>query len=87
MQMSYIDQFFFSHLSHAIGALIHTRAERGKKAHVYLDLLQYPHDSNLTANILLDILTNHCASEGHIPNILYLQLDNCFRENKNKYVF
>ena len=68
------------------GVLVHTRGERGKKAYAYVDLLQYPHDSNLCANILLEVLHHHCQSEGHIPDVLYLQLDNCFRENKNKYI-
>ena len=69
------------------GVLIHTREARGKKAHAYVDLLQCPHDSYLTMIILLDVIENPCKGEGHISDILYLQLDNCFTENKTKYIF
>lgn len=46
----------------------------------YMDVHQFPHDPNLTMNVLLHALS--CAAE-HLPPILLLQLDNCFRENKN----
>lgn len=47
------------------------------------DLFQWPHDSNLTMNVLLRIL-ERCD---YIPDVLYLQMDNCSRENKNQFVF
>ena len=65
-----------------IGALIHTKAEKGKIALVFLDLMEWPHDSNLTTTILLHAL----KQVDRLPQVLYLQLDNCFRENKNRYV-
>lgn len=49
-----------------------------------IDLNQYPHDSNLTLNCLLLTLTN-VATNGTLPNRLYVQLDNCARENKNQF--
>jgi hypothetical protein len=58
---------------------IHTRAQQ--VIH-YIDVHQYPHDSNLTMNVLL-----HALGENQpLPPILKVQLDNCFRENKNLYV-
>ena len=50
------------------------------------DLFQWKHDSNLTMNILLVILQLFNGRYG-LPPVLNLQLDNCWRENKNKYVF
>ena len=57
--------------------------DKGRKtAMVFIDLLKWAHDSNLATNILL-----HCLSTiTKLPDVLSLQLDNCFRENKNKYV-
>ena len=40
-------------------------------------------DSNLTITVLLEYL----ARLKKLPPVLYLQLDNCSRENKNQYVF
>ena len=68
--------------THLTGGLAHTQAPRGKLAFGYYDLLQWAHNCNLTLHCLLSILHDlEC-----VPSILYLQLDNCFRENKNKYV-
>ena len=49
----------------------------------FYDLLQWPHDCNLTIYILLSIIQQ---LPKRIPEVLNLQLDNCFRENNNKYV-
>lgn len=65
--------------THVTGAIVH-----GRKTAAYLDLHLWPHDSNLTMNVLLDILRNE---KSELPATMYLQLDNCFRENKNKFVF
>ncbi len=73
--------------THLTGALIHTKSEKGKLAFAFFDLLQWPHDSNLTITVLTSILTQLQSKLGTIPPILYLQLDNTARENKNKYVF
>ena len=51
-----------------------------------VDLNQYPHDSNLTLNVLLHVLTQEAKNQMLTPT-LYIQLDNCGRENKNKFVF
>ena len=53
----------------------------------FTDFLQYPHDSNLSINIIIKILHSLARSNGNkLPQIFYLQADNCFRENKNKYM-
>jgi hypothetical protein len=59
-------------------AIIHGQFSAGS-----FDIFQYPHDSNLTCNFLLNILL-HLEQ---IPRVLFLQLDNCWRENKNRFVF
>ena len=66
-------------LTHVTGAIVHGRGQ-----HCYIDVKEFPHDSNLTIMVLLLILQRY---SDHLPKVLYLQLDNCGRENKNKYVF
>ena len=63
--------------THLTGVMNHGREVIG-----YLDLMQWPHDSNLTINIILRVLLRMDT----IPDSLYLQMDNCWRENKNQYV-
>ncbi|XP_022808902.1 uncharacterized protein LOC111345874 isoform X2 [Stylophora pistillata] len=64
--------------THLTGVLNHGRQPKG-----YFDLFQYPHDANLTINILL--LELQSMGED-LPDTLYLQMDNCWRENKNQFV-
>ena len=49
-----------------------------------INIKEYPHDSNLTINIILNVLIRYTDS---LPPTLYLQLDNTARENKNLHVF
>ena len=71
--------------THITGVLVHTQAPCGKLAYVFLDLLQWPHDSNLTLTILFKTL--HEFQKDHIlPETLYIQMDNTSRENKNRFV-
>ena len=72
--------------THITGALIHTKAEKGKMAFAYFDLLQWPHDSKLTISVLHAVLQQVRSKLGALPKILYLQLDNTSRENKNRYL-
>ena len=65
--------------THITGVLAH-----GKSTHAMIDMNQWPHDSNLTINCLLETLLEE-ASDGQLTPILYVQLDNCGRENKNKF--
>lgn len=65
------------------GCLVHTQCPHGKKPLCFMDLFEYPHDANLTLNILLWTLERNSP----LPPVLHLQFDNCFRENKNRYIF
>ena len=67
--------------THVTGVLVH-----GRRSYAFVDTQMWPHDSNLSMNILLAILVDQCKVDG-LPPTLFLQLDNCFRENKNQYVF
>lgn len=66
--------------THISGGIAH-----GRRAFAFLDFLLWPHDSNLTINVLLHILLS-IAADSFQPAMLYIQFDNCTRENKNKYV-
>ena len=68
--------------THLTGALIHTQSPHGKHIQAFYDFMQWAHDSNLIIEVLSQVL--HSIREKLPPN-LYLQLDNCSRENKNKY--
>ena len=52
----------------------------------YFDFLQWPHDTNLSITALL-LTISEIAKIGPLPRRLRLQMDNCVRENKNKYMF
>ena len=43
---------------------------------------RWPQDTNLTLNVLLKTLVKHKTTQ----EVLYLQMDNCSRENKNTWV-
>ena len=63
--------------THITGAICH-----GYGVHAYIDLLTWPHDANLVINVLIDVI----LKREKLPPVLYLQLDNTARENKNKYL-
>ena len=67
---------FHSPRTHVTAVIVH-----GQGTYAYIDVHSWPHDSNLTINILLDILMR----QEFLPPVLYLQLDNTARENKNQY--
>ena len=71
--------------THVTGVLVHTKAPCGKLAFSFVDLLQWPHDSNLTISLLLDVLIYY-KEHYLLPKTLYVQMDNTSRENKNKFV-
>lgn len=66
--------------THLSGVLVH-----GKGNYGFFDFLQWPHDCNLTITCLLLTLLE-ITNKSTLPPHLYLQMDNCVRENKNKYV-
>lgn len=57
----------------------------GHGAYVYMGYGQFPEDSNLTATVLMKCLEDVAKEKGHMPPVLYLQMDNCSGQNKNKY--
>lgn len=71
--------------THVTGIFLHTKSPCGKLAYVYVDLLQYPHDSNLTLTLLLNTIVNY-KDNHQLPSTLHIQMDNTSRENKNRYV-
>ena len=64
--------------THLLAVRVHGVGDYG-----YFDNFQYPHGSNLTITTLLNII---CMMKDNLPQTLYLQMDNCGRENKNRYV-
>ena len=73
--------------THITGTLIHTKTPHGKLklAYAFIDLLQWPHGSNLTLTILLKSISDYQKSHP-LSKTLYVQMDNTCRENKNRYV-
>ena len=73
-------------LLHILGALAHTQSPtKGKLSFGYYDLLQYPHTANITIDVLMRVIIEVHTLLKCIPEILYIQLDNCCKENKNKF--
>ncbi|XP_070553722.1 uncharacterized protein [Ptychodera flava] len=68
---------------HATGSLIHTNVPEGKLAVMRLDIHNFPHDSNMTIN---NIMWNLVDNIDRLSRQLHLQLDNCYRENKNRFL-
>ena len=52
----------------------------------YYDFLQFSHDCNLTIICILFTLLE-ISNQRSLPPKLLVQMDNCVRENKNKFVF
>ena len=71
--------------THVTGAILHTKAPHGKLVYCFVDLVQFPHDSNLTLTVIVNVLVDY-AKTNQFPEVLYLQMDNTCRENKNRYV-
>ena len=73
--------------THLVGSIIHNRqAQNEKEIYGSFDYYQYPHDSNLTMTVLLEVLVRW-SENFDLPPILYLQFDNCVGENMNRYMF
>eukprot|EP00058_Branchiostoma_floridae_P005491 XP_002590979.1 hypothetical protein BRAFLDRAFT_69470 [Branchiostoma floridae] len=66
---------------HVSGIISHGHGLRS----TYVDFFEYSHDSNLTLNLLLKLL-GKLSTRNPLPPILFIQADNCYRENKNKYM-
>ena len=69
-----------------MGAIVHSGlSSQGKEIFACLDLFEWSHDPNLTVNALICVIDKWNHSHSLAP-VLYLQLDNCVRENKNNIV-
>ncbi len=64
-----------------IGVLSHGHEPR---ATAYLVPSEYPKDSSFTMHVVVKTILQQLETNGFIPPIFYLQLDNTVRENKNK---
>lgn len=63
---------------HVVGALIFNGVMSSK---VFINLPNILNDPNLTITVIQKIL---CDWQGTLPSVLYVQLDNSARENKNQ---
>ena len=72
--------------THVTGVIMHTKASYAKLVYCFVDLIQYPHDSNLTLTVILNVLVDFVKINSYLPEVLYLQMDNTCRENKNRFV-
>ena len=66
--------------THVVGSLLFGRT---KKLLMCTSTDLWPHDSNLTIEVILRSL---CYAAKPLPAVLYLQMDNCWRENKNRHI-
>lgn len=64
---------------HLVGVILH-----GIGVYGFFDLFEYSHSTNLTLSVLMSIF--YMLKES-LPDVLYLQMDNCARKNKNRYSF
>lgn len=69
-----------------MGAILHSGLSyQGKEIFACLDLFEWPHDLNLIVNAVICVLDKWNHRHDLAP-VLYLQLDNCVRENINNIV-
>lgn len=69
-------------VTHLTGILMHGRTNA---ARVYTWYDRFPTGADSVITILLDCL-REAETNAPLPPVLYLHMDNCWRENKNKYV-
>ena len=67
---------------HTIIYMVH-----GSTPHVFLAWEDVQGNANLIAHCLYEAIKHEENKRGKLPDILYVQADNCFRENKNSYMF
>ncbi|XP_077986807.1 uncharacterized protein LOC144441142 isoform X2 [Glandiceps talaboti] len=69
--------------THLTGVLVHSEDLKL----VFIDCNQWPHDSNLTCTILMNVFDIVSKRHGgNLPPVLYLQMDNSWRECKNRNI-
>ncbi len=52
--------------------------------YAFVDTLQWPHDSNLTINVLEEVIAKLHTKSGILPEVLYMQMDNCYRKKQEQ---
>jgi len=67
--------------THITGVMMH-----GKNTLSVVDLFSVPHDSNLTLNSVTESIMRNYPDRS-MPETLFIQFDNCWRDNKNRFVF
>lgn len=67
--------------THLTGVMMHGHNTLG-----VVDLFTIPHSSNLTLNSVAETIMRNYP-ERSMPETLFIQFDNCWRDNKNRYVF
>ena len=82
-QPSKTSQTIFKFRQYVVGVVTH-----GVGVKLYRHLSKFPRGANVTISVLHQMLLCLWRSNGGVlPRKMYLQMDNCWRENKNKYVF
>ena len=71
--------------THITGALLHTKLPCGKLAFAFIDLLQWPHDSNLTITVLVNVLLEY-AKDHSLPETLHLRTIRQHIKGKQKQI-
>jgi len=61
-------------IAHGLGSWVYTMSDKWKS------------DANVTIEVLQRVLTAIEQQRGGLPSTLYVQMDNCARENKNQWV-
>ena len=64
-----------------VGAIVH-----GRNVYFYRHLDVFPRGANVTIEVLHRLFEDTYERYGGLPKRLYLQMDNCWRENKNRFV-
>ena len=69
---------------------VHDIIDHGEKTKTYCGSLDHlKHGSNYIASLIVKYVQQQLAtiSPDKFPHTLYLQVDNCWKENKNKTIF
>ena len=59
-----------------VGVIVH-----GIMSMAFFDLFEYSHSTNLTLSVIMGLY----MMRESLPDVLYLQMNNCAMENKNRY--
>ena len=79
-----IDKFSSNHRKipvYLMGVLVH-----GYKAFGFTYLKNVKHGTNIVIECLHQVFVDYKQTRGYIPPVIFLQLDNTWKQNKNKYM-